>query len=147
MKLSALLLFTLVALINCVPLDVAADFDLASREIDKNKGLFAVATLPNGRHTITVYDDGRYGGVIVEEEDGKSTIYDKDGNVVDIDDDSEDGDDEHKLRRRQRWAILWRLGAFISRFRGRAWVRPLYTVCGVEHIGADMKGPRLSLPA
>jgi hypothetical protein len=138
MKLFALLFFTLVALINCVPLDAAEDFDLASREIEQNKGMFAVATLPNGRHTITVYDDGKYDGVIVEEEDGKCTIYDKDGNVVDIDDDSDDGDDEHRLRRRQHLALLRRLGAFIARFGRRAWVRPVLKICRIEHIEADV---------
>ncbi len=125
MKLLAFLLFFHVALIKCTPLDAAEDFELASREIENNNGHFEFITLPNGHHMITVYDDGKYQGAITEKEDGSSTIYDKNGKLIDLDDDSDDGGDEHKLRRRQRLALLRRFGSFIARWGRRAWVSVL----------------------
>jgi hypothetical protein len=145
MKLFALLAFALVPLINSTPLNAAEDFDLASRQVEQSKGLFAVATLPNGRHTVTVYDDGKYDGVIIEEEDGTSTIYDKDGNIVELDDAPADGDDGTQLRRRQRVAILRRLGSFIARFGRRAWVS--HFLHSHEQFQADMMERRLSSTA
>lgn len=121
MKLFVLLVLSLVALIQCVPFEAAEDFDLVSREIKESKSLFDVATLPNGHHTITVYDEGKYDGIIVEEDDGKCTAYDKDGNIIDLDDDSED-DEEPNLHRRQRRTVIRKLAKFIMRWGRRAWV-------------------------
>lgn len=120
MKLLALLILSFVVLIQCIPLEAAADFDLASRDIEKSNSRFNVATLPNGRHVVTVYDEGKYDGVIVEKDDGECIVYDKDGKVVELDD-LED-DDESGLQRRQRATILIKLAKFIARFGQRAWV-------------------------
>lgn len=124
MKLFALLVLSLVALIQCMPLEAAENFDIAKREIEKNKSLFDVSTLPNGHHTITVYDEGKYDGVIVEDDDGKCTAYDKDGNLIDLDDSEDEG--ESNLHRRQRLTIIRKLAGFIKRFGARAWVSHLF---------------------
>lgn len=116
---SSLFFLCLFALAYCAAVPSPQDeFDMAKREATDAfpDARFIPSVLPDGKKSIAVYDGDVLEGTIVEGENGEPIVYDAYGNVVDLDNESEDGDEDNDLQKRSKWKILLKFGKFIKKY-------------------------------
>ena len=121
---STLFFFSFLALAYSVAIskpDIDVEYEVVKREIEASDAKFVPAQLPDGKNSIAVYEGDIFEGTITEGEDGDIIVKDAYGNIIDIDDDSEEG----TLEKRIIWVVIRVFATFIRRFGPRAWVSVL----------------------
>jgi hypothetical protein len=93
------------------------EFEIVKREaMDANADArFFPSVLPDGRKSIAVYNGDVLEGTIVDGGNGQTIAYDAYGNVVDLDDESEDGGEDNDLQKRSKWRILVKFGKILKK--------------------------------
>jgi hypothetical protein len=117
---STLFFLSFFALAYCAAFS-KSEYEVAKREVTGGTAKYVPGTLPNGKKSISVYDGDVLEGSIVEGDNGEVIAYDAFGNVLDLDDDSDDeGGDKQK--RQSKFRILRKFWSFIRKYGPRAWV-------------------------
>lgn len=94
------------------------EYEVAKREIEASNAKFVPGLLPDGKNSVAVYEGDVFEGTISEGENGEVIVKDAYGNIVNVDDDDEEGD----LEKRIILTVIRVFAVFIRRFGPRAWV-------------------------
>ena len=94
------------------------EYEVAKREIEASNAKFVPGQLPDGKNSVAVYEGDVFEGTISEGENGDVIVKDAYGNIVNVDDDDEEGD----LEKRIIGAVIRVFAVFIRRYGARAWV-------------------------